>query len=320
MNLSGEPRNDWERADRIMRLLARDPTTAGSPAADAADYGFYSSSLPRATESYRGAGTYRREYLEPEPPRPGQAVVSHWPETRDGPTPDAINSLGDEMVLWAAGLGAGRALPFAVQMGRQGAASIRGLTPHAERAIAETAQSWMNRLGRLPMARELIDALGPTRFSPAQGQPYSPEQSEALDQTPERWSVTEAQRTLGEMKDKLRGFGGKSFQSYTKDHSLLDDIYAGLTSGKGKPEANIARRDSYKYPSRDFKGAKLDRTSEKYSSIRGREQQLIEHFRRLGISANKNNSISPYNILRNYYMRNAEAEFGPLEQPGIDEE
>jgi hypothetical protein len=32
--------------------------------------------------------------------------------------------------------------------------------PQAERAIAETARSWMNRLGRLPMARELIEALG----------------------------------------------------------------------------------------------------------------------------------------------------------------
>jgi len=139
-----EPRNDWERTDRIMRMLARDPSTIGSPAADAADYAGYSSSLPPASESRRGAGTYRREYIEPEPPR------------------DAINNLGDEMVMWAATLagGAGRALPFAIRLGEQGTAAIRGLTPHAERAIAETAQSWMNRLGRLPMAKELIEALG----------------------------------------------------------------------------------------------------------------------------------------------------------------
>jgi hypothetical protein len=298
----GEPRNDWERTEQIMRMLGRDPATIGSPAGDAADYGGYSPSLPPASESLRGAGTYRREYLPPEPPR------------------DAINSLGDEMVLWAGGLVTGRALPFAVQMGRQGVAAIRGLTPQAERAIAETAQSWMNRLGRLPMARELIEALGPVAQPPSQDQPYTPEQTAPPDAIPERWPVTEVQRLLGEAKDSLRGLGGKSFQSYTKQNSIRDDIYAGLTGGTGGPESNVARRDRYKYPSAEYHRAKIDRSSEKYSSIRGCEQQLIDHFRRLGISANKINSISLYNILRNYYMRNAEAEFGLIEDPEADNE
>lgn len=185
----GEPRNDWERTEQIMRMLARDPSTVGSPAADAADYGGYPSSLSPANESRRGAGTYRREYLPPEKPR------------------DAINSLGDEMVMWAAGLGAGRALPFAVQMGQQGIAAIRGLTPHAEQAIAQTAQSWMNRLGRLPMAKELIDALGLPRDvgdnqAEGLGNPFRGRTPEQID------AMMQAKGFDPRGKDPIAGLGG----------------------------------------------------------------------------------------------------------------
>lgn len=186
---AAEPRNDWERTEQIMRMLARDPSTIGSPAADAADYGGYSSSLPPATESRRGAGTYRREYIEPEPPR------------------DAINNLGDEMVMWAAGLGAGRALPFAIRLGEQGTAAIRGLTPHAERAIAETAQSWMNRLGHLPMAKELIEALGlpgdvGDNLAEGLGNPFRGHTPEQIDE------MMKAKGFDPRGRDPIGGFGG----------------------------------------------------------------------------------------------------------------
>jgi hypothetical protein len=141
-----EPRNDRERAEHIMRLLARDPATEGSPAADAADYGGTPSAWPPASESLRGAGVYRREYLPPEPP------------------PDAIRSLGDEMVMLVAGFGGGaalaRGLPYAVRMGRQGIASLSALGAEAAEAATAVSRSFMNRLGRHPTVQELVQALG----------------------------------------------------------------------------------------------------------------------------------------------------------------
>ena len=314
---TAEPRNDWERIDWILRRLG--PPTEGSPAADAAEYGSRSMYEPPASESQRGAGVYRREYFEP------QSGLD-----APGPPRDAINSLGDEMVLLAAGGGVGRLLPFAVRMGRQGISSLSALSTEAEQAAAAISRSFMNRLGRLPTTRELFEALKPHKFlPPSQDQtdsagapapntslssPYGPEQIGNPDQIPARWPVTEAQQTLGEMNDALRGLGGRSFQSYTKKKLALDRYYSGMTSGFDLPVDNVAKRDAAKYPSADFEPASLDRSSNQYSAIRGREQQVIEFLRRLGILENRINSIWVKNPLRNYYMRNAEAEFGALQK------
>jgi len=233
------------------------------------------------------------------------------------------------MVMLAAGFGGGaalaRGLPYAVQMGRQGIASLTALSAEAGEAAAAASRSFMNRLGRLPTAKELVEALGPIKFlsegakSNTDPTDYSTGSSssslgaEAVSpQDSERWPVTHLQQIRGESGDNLRGLGGKTFQSYTKKQLDLLRYYAGLTSGTRLPDENVLRRDAAKYPSSDYEPAKLDRSSNRYSSIRGREQQLIEHFRKRGISNNRRNIIGPRNRLKNYYMRNAESEFGRI--------
>jgi hypothetical protein len=71
------------------------------------------------------------------------------------------------MVMLAAGFGGGaalaRGLPYAVQMGRQGIASLTALSAEAGEAAAAASRSFMNRLGRLPTAKELVEALGPIK-------------------------------------------------------------------------------------------------------------------------------------------------------------
>ncbi|WP_315552883.1 hypothetical protein [Microbacterium aurum] len=85
----------------------------------------------------------------------------------------------------------------------------------------------------------------------------------------------------------------------------------GRTSGTGSPHENLARRDAnHAYNSDGFGPATLDRSGS-YAAIRGREQELIEHYRELGISANKINGISPSNPRRQWYMESAFGEFGP---------
>lgn len=275
-----------------------------------------------------------------------------------------IRSLGDEMVLFAAGLASGgllpvgiRALPFAGRFGQQGLASMRGLTAEAERKLAALARSFQDRLGRMPSGRELLDAIDPVQLAveaiadgyadsagkqPVDDQGWQPSDSlwavDALGQAvirPRqgfsrvatatakdieigkllRWIVTEAQERAGKEYDKLRGAGGRSFQTYTKRHLVDDDVYAGRTSGLFSPKINVERRSWANFPSANYHDAVLDRSSALYSAIRGREQQLIDYYRSKGISDNMLNGIHRWNPLRSYYMRNAERVFGRL-RPG----
>jgi RHS repeat-associated protein len=109
---------------------------------------------------------------------------------------------------------------------------------------------------------------------------------------------------------------GTTFQTYTKVNPDTGDVYVGRTSGGGTPLENIARRDSgHAYTSEGFGPAQLDQSSDSYAAIRGREQQLIDFYRSLGISANKINGISPLNLNRSGYLGAALDEFGPVE-PG----
>jgi hypothetical protein len=322
-----EPRSDSERIDYIMRLLERDPATEGSPATDAADYGGSPSTWRPASESQRGAGVYRREYLPPDQARPAQVVYSGWPLNPDpsNPTPDAIRSLGDEMVMLAGGLAAmpWRALPIAIRVGRQGIASVRGLTEEAEAALNALGQSFRNRFGRGPTGRELTEALSPL----TKGEPNPAEQdgltggSEPAGVSPStsgRWPVSDALQALGEMQDRIRGLGGRTFQTYTKRGLDEERYYSGMTSGTKSPYLNVARRDSNKYPSPNYHPAELDKSSSRYSSIRGREQNLIDYYKQHDIADNKKNSIWRKNRLRNYFLRNAEQEFGSIEKPEED--
>lgn len=103
---------------------------------------------------------------------------------------------------------------------------------------------------------------------------------------------------------------GRSFQSYTKVNSQTGEVYAGRASGYGTPLENIARRDAgHAYNDLGFGPARLDQSGS-YAAIRGREQQLIERFRDLGVSANKINGISPRNPNLDWYLERALRAFG----------
>ncbi|MBL8706212.1 MAG: hypothetical protein JNM30_15280 [Rhodospirillales bacterium] len=259
-----------------------------------------------------------------------------------------INNLGDEMVLFAAGLASGgslpaaiRALPYAGRFAQQRLLSMRGLTAEAERKLTALARSFQDRLGRMPSARELLDAIDPAQLAveaisdglsgssaqPEDAASWQPSDSlwavDALGQAvlrPRqgfsraatataqdielgkllRWIVTEAQERAGKEYDKLRGAGGRSFQTYTKRHLIDDDVYAGRTSGIYSPQRNVKQRSWANYPSPDYHDPILDKSSVLYSAIRGREQQLIDHYRAMGISDNVFNGIHRWNPLRSY--------------------
>lgn len=105
----------------------------------------------------------------------------------------------------------------------------------------------------------------------------------------------------------------RTFQTYTKTNPLTGEVYSGRTSGYGTPLENIQARDSgHAYNSQGFGPAVLDRTSTSASAIRGREQQLIDWYRGLGISANKINGVSPSNPRQQDYLDAAINEFGGI--------
>ena len=117
--------------------------------------------------------------------------------------------------------------------------------------------------------------------------------------------------------DAIDAVGGTSaartFQTYTKINSDTGDVYVGRTSGYGTPLENLARRDaSHAYNGLGFGPGQLEQSSESYAAIRGQEQQLIEQYQDMGISANKINGISPTNPNRDWYLRSAEQEFGSV--------
>lgn len=265
-------------------------------------------------------------------------------------------SLGNEMVMLAAGP-IGRGLPFAIRAGAKGAASIRALSGQAEQAANAIVQSFRNRLGRPPTARELVEALGPIRHvtgrwngdegsgdNPTNAEGYNPGSipgnvrwnargsGEAAFDEPSPWPrpnydavehgtplfdilrqvAIEAQDKLGQANDQIRGLGGRSFQTYTKRNLDAPRRYVGRTSGFEEPDENVRLRYMDGYPSTNYGPARLDRSSDYYSAIRGREHGMIVRDKEAGISDNKNNGISPLNPLKGYYLRMAEDEFGRL--------
>ena len=113
----------------------------------------------------------------------------------------------------------------------------------------------------------------------------------------------------GQRVDAAKHKDGRTFQTYTRNQVDGPLVYAGRTSGFGPPQYNVDAR--YPLLGTEFEGPKLERSSDFYSSIRGREQQVIDCNKMNGISANILNGISPFNPMRGYYMARAMAEFGP---------
>jgi len=105
----------------------------------------------------------------------------------------------------------------------------------------------------------------------------------------------------------------RTYQTYIKVNPTTGQVYAGRTSGERDPDANVKRRNaSHAYNAKGYDVGVLDKTSSSKEAIRGREQQLIEYYRRLGISGNIDNGISSRNCELGTYQLAALAEFGPL--------
>lgn len=90
------------------------------------------------------------------------------------------------------------------------------------------------------------------------------------------------------------------FITYLKRNENTGDIYAGHASGWAKNESPIEaekimkRRESSHHKSKDgFSAGNIDKFSKNKEAIIGREQLLIEKFRKEERSGNDRNAISP---------------------------
>jgi RHS repeat-associated protein len=109
--------------------------------------------------------------------------------------------------------------------------------------------------------------------------------------------------------------GPKTYQTYTKTHPETGEVYVGRTSGTSSPAANVAARDRAHHRNTEGYGpAALDKSSPKPDAIKGREQQLIDHYggaQSQGVTAgNKINAVSPANPRRSDYHNSSIEEFG----------
>jgi hypothetical protein len=119
----------------------------------------------------------------------------------------------------------------------------------------------------------------------------------------------------------MSGGGGddgnkKTYQTYTRYNPKTGGCYSGRTSGYGSPQENIIARAAGQplLNAEGFLPPILDRTTDSYASVRGREQLMIDLNGGAkssgGTSRNVINGISPMNPLRSIYIGNAIADFG----------
>ena len=106
----------------------------------------------------------------------------------------------------------------------------------------------------------------------------------------------------------------KTYQTYTKVNPKTGKVYVGRTSGTKSPRKNVEARDRNHHMNKyGFGPAKLDKTSNSYDAIRGREQLQIEKYGGAqstgGTSGNRINGISPKNKNREKYINAAKKEF-----------
>lgn len=109
----------------------------------------------------------------------------------------------------------------------------------------------------------------------------------------------------------------KTYQTYTKTNQTTGEVYSGRTSGYGTPLENIRKRDkNHHMNDKGFGPAKLDKTSDSYDAIRGREQDLIEFNGGAkstgGTSGNTINGIGPKNPKKDKYISASRNEFGEV--------
>lgn len=109
----------------------------------------------------------------------------------------------------------------------------------------------------------------------------------------------------------------KTYQTYTKTNPTTGEVYSGRTSGYGSPAENVRNRDrNHHMNDKGFGPAELDRSSNSYEAIRGREQDLIDYYGGAkstgGTSGNAINGISDKNPNKNLYISSSRDEFGVL--------
>lgn len=113
--------------------------------------------------------------------------------------------------------------------------------------------------------------------------------------------------------------------TYTKENLITGEVYSGRASGlvsdedlnEGVARSILSKRDSSQHKNEDgFDRAQIDLYSQNSDAIRGREQELIEHFGGAksegGKSGNFLNSISRRNEKREQYLNAAKKIFGGL--------
>jgi hypothetical protein len=159
-----------------------------------------------------------------------------------------LRNLDNEMVLLAAGLGGAgalaRGLPYAAQIGRQGIASLTA--PSAEAAAAAVSRSFMHRLGRLPTARGLAQALGlapDVGINQAEGlgNPFRGRTPEQID---EMFKANDFE-TRG--KDPIGGKGGYVNPRTTRSY-YIDPLARETGQGTEFPHVDVNRLRSYPGP------------------------------------------------------------------------
>lgn len=109
----------------------------------------------------------------------------------------------------------------------------------------------------------------------------------------------------------------KTYQTYTKTNPTTGEVYSGRTSGYGSPAENVRNRDrNHHMKDKGFGPAELDRSSNSYEAIRGREQDLIDYYGGAkstgGTSGNAINGISDKNPNKDLYISSSRDEFGVL--------
>lgn len=137
----------------------------------------------------------------------------------------------------------------------------------------------------------------------------------------------EARRAQVAAYDTFMTDPDKSYQTYTKEREDLGPCrysdkpdwgtpcyYAGRTGGTLEPFDNVDWRYADRYPTPSYRYPQLDCTTRSYAAARGREQQLIEHFRDRGYSDNLINSIADH-VWRPYFLELAERQCGQRAMP-----
>lgn len=137
----------------------------------------------------------------------------------------------------------------------------------------------------------------------------------------DNYDYLQSNKVLDEIEDGLRKgskSGSKTYQTYTKTNPVTGEVYSGRTSGTGTPIENVRKRDANHHMNdKGFGPAVLDKTSDNYEAIRGREQMLIDYYGGAksnkpipGTSGNAINGIGPNNKKKDIYINAAKELFG----------